>query len=910
MRGLRHKLSLALHRQLLLRLPEPDTGNMEPTIFRFVLRYSRSEQIKLLLMTLAAFPLLYFSLDLPKTIINEAINGDVFPREFLGQSFEQISYLATLCASFLLLVLVNGAFKYVVNVYRGVVGERMLRRLRFQLFERVLRFPPSQFRKLSQGEIVAMVISETEMVGGYIGDSIALPAFQGGTLITILIFMFIQDPVLGFAAIALYPLQGWLIPKFQRKLNLLKKERVFAVRKLSERIGEVVNSVGEIHAHDTSQFELSDYSQRVGEVFVIRLQIYKQKFFIKFLNNFIAQITPFFFYSIGGYLVIEDSLSFGALVAVLAAYKDLSSPWKELLNYYQVKEDARIKYGLLLETFAPPGLLDTRILSEDVDASPELKGAMVATNVDLSDSDGDAVFADGLNFNIDLPRSVAVLGPEGSGKHRLASVLGGLLRPRKGSVAIAGVDLAWAPQAITGRRIAYVGQQTLLRSETLRDNLYYGLKHRPIRAAEYSSEAEITRQGEMREALLSGNSTYDINADWIDYDSAGVDGPQELTQRAIDALQVVDMAKDIHDLGLQGRVNTHLRPELAAGVLAARNELHVRLNAPEFSQLVEAFDLEQYNTNMSVAENLLFGAPLDSRFEVDQLPHNEDVLAVLREFELETDFVEIGRQVANLMVELFADVEPGSPLFEQFSFISADDLPVFRSVLSRVEAKYSDEITAQDRQMLLTLPFKLVVSRHRLGLIDDAIRMRVVQARAALLTRFGGENGQIEAFDSRHINSAVSIQDNILFGRLAFGRARSGVQVGGLLREVIEKLGLRQALMEAGLDFHVGIGGSRLSAAQRQKLAIARAVLKRPDILLLDEATASLDESTQQIIMDNLLAEFSGRSVFWLLHREGFASRFSHVLVLADGKAALSSSFADIGGEEELKRHLASVAQS
>jgi hypothetical protein len=48
---------------------------METSIFRFVLRYSKREQILLLLMTLSAFPFLYVSLDLPKTIINEAIGG-------------------------------------------------------------------------------------------------------------------------------------------------------------------------------------------------------------------------------------------------------------------------------------------------------------------------------------------------------------------------------------------------------------------------------------------------------------------------------------------------------------------------------------------------------------------------------------------------------------------------------------------------------------------------------------------------------------------------------------------------------------------------------------------------------------------------------------------------------------------
>src|SRR3546814_16379895 len=65
---------------------------------------------------------------------------------------------------------------------------------------------------------------------------------------------------------------------------------------------------------------------------------------MKGLNNFITQLTPFFFYTVGGYLVIEDRLSFGALVAVLAAHKDFSAPLKELLRYYQTMEDVRVRF--------------------------------------------------------------------------------------------------------------------------------------------------------------------------------------------------------------------------------------------------------------------------------------------------------------------------------------------------------------------------------------------------------------------------------------------------------------------------------------------------------------------------------------------------------------------------------------
>jgi putative ABC transport system ATP-binding protein len=98
---------------------------MQPTIFKFIFKYSKKQQIGLLALTMLSFPFLYLLLDLPKTIVNEAIGGSVFLREVVGVELQQIPYLMSLCAVFLLLVLINGAFKYSVNVYRGVVGERM-----------------------------------------------------------------------------------------------------------------------------------------------------------------------------------------------------------------------------------------------------------------------------------------------------------------------------------------------------------------------------------------------------------------------------------------------------------------------------------------------------------------------------------------------------------------------------------------------------------------------------------------------------------------------------------------------------------------------------------------------------------------------------------------------------------------
>src|SRR5512147_1377623 len=192
--------------------------------------------------------------------------------------------------------------------------------------------------------------------------------------------MFAKGVELGAAAVALYPLQVYWIPKLQRQVNTLAKERVRTVRRLAERIGETVSAVEEVHANDTSELHRADFSRWVGTIYGIRLKIYRKKFFIKFLNNFNAQLTPFFFYSIGGYLVIKGNLTFGALVAVLSAYKDLSSPWKELLDWYQQKEDTRVKYDQLVEQFRPAGLLPEGFQAP-AEALPRLSGTVAATNV-------------------------------------------------------------------------------------------------------------------------------------------------------------------------------------------------------------------------------------------------------------------------------------------------------------------------------------------------------------------------------------------------------------------------------------------------------------------------------------------------------------------------------------------------
>jgi ABC-type dipeptide/oligopeptide/nickel transport system ATPase subunit len=288
--------------------------------------------------------------------------------------------------------------------------------------------------------------------------------------------------------------------------------------------------------------------------------------------------------------------------------------------------------------------------------------------------------------------------------------------------------------------------------------------------------------------------------------------------------------------------------------------------------------------NASVAENVLFGVPLGDALRDDRIAEHPYMRRILERVGLTGDFLNIGRQVAETMVELFADLPPGHEFFEQFSFISAESLPEIQAILGRA-ARGLDALAENDRRRLMSLPFKLIPARHRLDLIDEALRARLLDARKAFAHDLPPElEGEIAFFDANAYNPGATIQDNILFGKLVYGQANAAQRVGALIAEIVDRRGLREVVIAVGLDSPTGSGGARLSPAQRQKVAIARCLVKRPEIILLNEAAGAFDSPTQVTIVDSVLKDTDGATVIWALNNPAMASRFNRVVVMRNGR--------------------------
>ena len=145
----------------------------------------------------------------------------------------------------------------------------------------------------------------------------------------------------------------------------------------------------------------------------------------------------------------------------------------------------------------------------------------------------------------------------------------------------------------------------------------------------------------------------------------------------------------------------------------------------------------------------------------------------------------------------------------------------------------------------------------------------------------------IDVFCLRDLISIVS-QDSILFNDTIFNNIKIG-NINATKEEVIEAAKAANAHefilnCENGYDTNIGNAGEKLSGGQKQRLSIARAILKNPEILILDEATSSLDSESEKLIQDALSNLMKSTTSLVIAHRLSTIETADNIIVLKDGE--------------------------
>jgi len=809
---------------------------METSLFSYIWRYSKRDQIVLLLVTVITFPILYASLELPKRIINDAISGAQTDVTVLGVSLSQIQFLLFLCAGFLLAVTVNGLLKMRLNTMKGVLAERLLRRFRFQLLTRILRFPRPYFRHTSQGELVAMVTSEAEPMGGLMGDMLSQPVFQAGQMMTILVFLFAQSFWFGLASIALIPLQAWIIPKLQRQINLLNRDRIQEVRRLASDIGETAAGVSDIRINGGLRYRMSLFSDRLGKLFSIRFEIFQKKFFMKFLNNFINQLTPFFFYSVGGYLAIKGEITIGALVAALAAYKDLSSPWKELLAYYNQSQDMALR-----------------------------------------DEEGQNVL---VNINLVIPQGarIAVKTNNESAAHAFADVLTREVIPQRGSVKIAGHELNTLHQATLAGCIGYVHSHPNILRGTLGENLLMPLKTEPIIDADVHQKIKSFQQ----EAKRSGNSTDPFEVNWIDPEVAGLKSSDDIRDWWFQLVQAMGIDDFMVRRALRSQIDVDRHHELTEAIVPLRPEIARRLTEAKLDDVVYRFHPDKFNVVSPLGANLLYALPTR---KLTQLSLSQEInfVQLMRDQGIADELTSMSTNLIESLTKTFGHDGTNHPLFQRLNI--DEELYKRLGIIVKKRQSVGDAgLPDEDYALILTVPFAF--SAEQIGpAFSEPFKERVLAIRkqnAAQMLR--ALDGLFEPIDSNRYIPAMTLMGNAIFGRISSMAGAREKLIEDTVVDVLSEHGLRRLTAESIFNLATSMGGENLPVVFRERIAFSRAGIKKPDILILENALASHADEARQLMRERISNLMPDTTKIFIENQIQPSESYDMVIEIVDGR--------------------------
>ncbi len=830
-------------------------------LFYWILHKQRASQIFLLAVILASLFFKVYPLEIQKRIINTAIN------------LKQLDLLYLYCGLYMGAVLIAGVFKYFINVLQAVIGQKILIEMRQELYNHILQLPLQFFHKTQAGVIISAMTAELSAIGSFLGGAIAIPVASFLTFVAFLGFMIYLNPLLGFLSLGIYPFEFIVIPLLQKRHNKQNRKRVLTSRSMANLVNESVSGIHEVQGNASFQLEEEKLNGFIHRLYTIMRKLFLYKYGVKFSNNLFQSVGPFLLFLVGGHLAIHGNFTIGALVAFLSAYEKVYDPWKEIIEYYQLYQDAQIRYKQIMETFD----LQPEFLIEEPEKQPvNLLGKIEARNVGYT-IDKNIVLLEDVTFTINPGQHLALIGFSGSGKSTLSLLISQLYAYTDGSLQIDGHEIQNISKVDISRNISMVAQHPFIFTGTVRENLLYSCK-----------------------AL---HLTGDLPS-----------MPDHA--KVIEIIKEIGLEADVLRWGFRSIIPQERAAPLAENFLLMRKIIHKELRG-DFERAVEFFDPHSFLEYSSIGINIIFGGYYDHP-EPEYILQDPILLTFLSDNGLDESLIDLGKSLAETTVILLHDLK-GDEYFFKGSPMESHEFNRYATLVEKFSATSPGPLRSHERRDLLSLALRFIPGQHKIFTISKELKETILNARHAFLREVVNidieqcTNGPLQteitplppdtasSSDSAYFPYCLnqylysqSLFDNILFGNV-INRDIIRSQVGELALEHFSDQGLLEDVLEVGLDFNVGSKGDRLSGGQKQKIALARALLKQAPILILDEATASLDNSSQTRIQRYLENNLKGNTtVVAVMHRLDMISGYDHIIVMKAGNIVESGNYKDL----------------
>ncbi|HET8578936.1 MAG TPA: ABC transporter ATP-binding protein [Methylomirabilota bacterium] len=398
--------------------------------------------------------------------------------------------------------LVKGAGRFGQSYLMASVGERVIARIRRDLYAHIQGMPLSFFASLHSAELMSRVVTDVNRLARLASTVLVMAVRQVGTIIALLAVMFIREWVLALIAVAVFPAVGATVRAIGRKLYKINKRAQEKIAELNVVLQESFTGTKIVKAFGRERLEQERFNQVNERLMDLALKNQRTDQLAEPLMEVMGAIGIMGALWYGGYQVIAGHLTPGEFFSFTAAVILLYGPVRQLSRMLNTVQQSLASVERVFEIIdTPPAIVD----APGAHVLHDFSDRIVFESVGFRYPETDEPALSDISLTVRKGELVAFVGMSGAGKTTLMDLLPRFHDVSEGRILIDGHDLRQVTVGSLRALMGIVTQETFLFHDTVAYNIGYG---RPgATQAEIERAAHMAQCADFIAALPEGYAT-------------------------------------------------------------------------------------------------------------------------------------------------------------------------------------------------------------------------------------------------------------------------------------------------------------------------------------------------------------------------------------------------------------------
>lgn len=791
---------------------------------------------------------------------------------FAGNAPPQIKLVVYTISLGLLALSGQGIINYLKTIIGNNIKQRVGSDFSIATYKHLLRLSPDFFQRQEMEKINVRAMMDTQTVSNTYLEAIITMPLAVVTLFWFGYVMISTNVLLGLASLPLAGLSLFFLI-FDRRMQRVNQQGMAAYDTVRSESSQLLQSVDEIRINNVFDYGTANLERAVNDRYNASKAMTQINAISAGMGPFLEAVQDGAIMLLGASLCLgifmlpgQNKLTWGSVVMFLTLARMFRGPIQTIAGFLLQWRMAKESINRVQEYWHQPEVFVPNPSAPALPAgSPDVKFVAAAVRT----HDGSSILAD-FSVSIESGNHVAFVGPSGCGKSTAMLLLTRQNNPAEGDVLLGGVSVQSLGIDGLAKQIGFVPQKPVIFNTSIRNNLLFSLRR------------------DSEKMLKDEDGGIDISR-WPDVASI-----KDIDTRLVSVVRMVGLEGDIMRKALAISLPVDAEKSLGSALLSVRSTFRAKLR-DRMPDAIKLFNLVDYFPG-SIGENI-FGpgwvsGGLDSAL-CDQFLTNAAAPHVLEKIAISG--IRLYQKDLNLAMRI-AEKAPGLLKYLP-SMAKNPDAPVIPPDLNT--------IPASERRIFINIFLDAAPDTWRMDSDFEALCTYAVDLRCKARESVSWKKTW-DAIAADEWLPALSISDNLLGGRIDTRSLGSEENLQAVLADVLNENGLTEAVLILGMAFKVGEQGKFLSGGQRQKLAIARMLMKDPNLVLLDEATAALDELSQSRIKDLLKGPLKGKTILTITHRLNTIKDTDAIVVIDGGRVVQTGSYEDLVSRDGLFKSLVS----